>query len=121
MIRRYETEDYAMIESWFNKHGKTIDPRDLSPIGFIRNEAAAGFLYETESRVCIIDNIVTNPDVSMFERYNGVREVVKKLLEIVRFKKYRVWAITHNRSISRIAQSFGFKSQGWYEILHKGD
>lgn len=121
MIRRYEKKDFPMIAAWFNRRGLAIDPNDLPAIGFIRNEAAAGFLYETGSNVALIENIITNPDANLFERYNGVREVVKKLLEICRFKRYRIWAITKSRSISRMAVSFGFEGQGWYEILHKGE
>lgn len=120
MIRRYETTDFPMINAWFNRRGLDIKPEELPKIGFIRNNAAAGFLYETGTSVALIENMVTNPDVSIFERYNGVREVTKKLLEVAKFRRYRVTCITRSRSISRIATSFGFKGYGWYEILQRG-
>lgn len=122
MIRRYDhSKDFPMVSKWFEMHGKKIERRDIPAIGFIRNNAAAGFLFETGTSVALIEMIVTNPEVSIFERYNAVREVTKKLLEICRFRKYKVWAITTSRSISRIAESFKFESRGWSHILHKGD
>lgn len=120
MIRRYEDSDFPMIESWFLKRGLEILPNELPEIGFIRNNAAAGFLYETGTKIALIENVVTNPDVSMFERYNGVREVAKKLIEIARFRKYRLFSVTRSSGISRIAQSLGFVSRGCYEILDRG-
>lgn len=120
MIRRVEPSDHPMIIAWFNRRGLSLLRSDLPEIGFVRNNAAAGFLYETGTNIAIIENIVTNPDAPLAERYYAVREVVKKLLEVTRFKKYKVWAITKNNSISRMAVSFGFERQGWYEILHRG-
>lgn len=120
MIRRYEKQDYSMVGSWFTRRGLIILPDELPQIGFIRNNAAAGFLYETGTRIALIENMVTNPDVSIFERYNAVREVMKKLLEVSRFRGYRLMAVTRSRSLSKIVGTFGFESHGWYEILHKG-
>lgn len=121
MIRRYTNIDYPMIHNWFRARGIHMAPEDLSDIGFIRNNAAAVFLYETGTRMAVIENLVTNPDVPLSERYHAVREVLKKALEICRFRKYRVYGFTRSKSVSRITRSLGFESLGCFELLRKGD
>lgn len=74
--------DYAEVCSWWEKHEWPKFPLSLLPkTGFIVRGVAAGFMYDTDSGVGILEWVVSNPDSDKIKRNEALDLVVKSLLE----------------------------------------
>lgn len=61
-FRFFEPTDYEMIASWWKAHEWQPIPLNFLPkIGIIVNEQAAGFIYSTDSKICLLEWIVVDP------------------------------------------------------------
>ncbi len=75
-------KDYGMIASWWKAHGSDlIAPKFLPPTGIIteiENQAiAAGFLYRTDSGICVFEFVVVNPKAVKAHRGPAVDALIE--------------------------------------------
>lgn len=55
-------KDYETITKWLKLHNKPILNKELlSDSGFMIDEIVAGFLYKTNSSVCLVENFISDP------------------------------------------------------------
>ncbi len=81
IIRAYTADDYATLACWWEAHGwPAIEPKMLPTTGVIADEKAAGFLYQTDSKVAWMEWIVADPAAS--DRGPAIDAVISSLSEI---------------------------------------
>lgn len=72
-VRRFKRDDYSELARWYEGHGQPVPPPDmLSDLGIIVEGVCAGFVLLTNSAVCLIDSLVTNPEASGEERHKAL-------------------------------------------------
>ena len=73
--------DYDTILSWWEKHcGFAPKPDHLSQNGIIVEAngmpICAGFLYQTDSAICVFEFVVCNPDAPKSAREEGLKALI---------------------------------------------
>jgi hypothetical protein len=119
MIRKFQSEDVCEVDTWHEQHG--MRPIQAPPrVGFIVPGVAAGFLYQTDSDVALLEGYVTNPKASSTERHQALDGITQKLLESAADLGFRtVWAITKDAGISLRAQKHKMTRLGSFTVLVK--
>lgn len=74
-VRPYTPQDFEQVRQWGEKWGAKYSADLFPPLGFIVPGVCAYFVYETQSAVCWLENMVRNPDIP--------REVVDIALPLV--------------------------------------
>lgn len=109
MIRRYQGKDYEQVMGWLVKRGqKKIHPDFLSEHGLIIPEKAAVWVYMTNSDVCYIENLITNPEE--VERAKWIKLLLDSSIKFARDAGFKfVLSVTNNESVIAHSVTFGAK------------
>ena len=81
--RRFDySKDYAIISRWWEEHGSCVpSPEYLSPNGLIieisGNPVAAGFLYKTDSAICVFEWVIVNPKADKKQRNQALYYLIE--------------------------------------------
>lgn len=110
-VRPYEQKDFEQVKSWA-RHGTTYES-DLLPVtGFIVDGIAAYFLYETDSKVCWMENLIARKDSDPEERRKAIGMIIDSLLIEAKRKGYKVvYATTSNSALISRAMLVGAKPE----------
>lgn len=121
MIRRYEKSDFGEVKGWFDARGIDHIREPLLPdIGFIEPGVAAGFLYQTDSGVCILEGFVTNKDAEGPLRNKALNEVISECMRTAKELGFqKVCAFSLDDSIIARAHKNDFKSSSGFTLLAK--
>jgi len=81
-VERYEqAKHYADFEKWYVRRTQgAMGPEFLPKVGYVVPGVAMGFLYQTDSKVSLIEALVANPDVPVSERTKGIDAVVLAII-----------------------------------------
>lgn len=111
MIRRYNSQDFEVMCSWYVKHHmKPINESFLPAIGYIVPDVAAGFLYYTDSSVCMLEGFVTNPEAPAPNRHEALNQIIIACMDEAKVKGFqKICGFTIDDSILERATRFGFK------------
>lgn len=102
----YASEDYPLLTKWFEGHGEPApQEKALSSFGVVE-EHAMGFLYTTDSSICWLENLVTNPFAPKKKREESLQEVIPVLLHFAKGKT--VLCITDLPGVKNRAEKYGF-------------
>lgn len=89
MIRPYENNDYEMLVKWWKDWSWPAIPKEmLPPLGFIANEAACIFLYDTGSAIAWIEWLITDKEAEKEVRGKSIDEVISHACDVAK-KAYR--------------------------------
>lgn len=103
------------------RHDLAEPNKDLmSDVGLLINDAAMGFLFKTNSKVCFIDNLVTNKAKTSEERHNALNILLKNLDWMAKksgFKAIQVLCDTPN--MDKRLFELGYKSHGAWTLFFK--
>lgn len=117
-MRKFEPSDLPEINRWLQDRSLPIfELPDLPAFGLIEPGIAAGFMYLTNSRLCLIEGLVTNSKASMLTRARAARYIVEKLLAEVGRLSGRAVAIAKEPSIARLAIHHGGKCKGLFGVF----
>jgi hypothetical protein len=111
---------YPTVALWEEEHGLSPTPPDLFPkIGFFVPSTCAGFLYQTDSNVALIEGLITSPLSDPERRDEALDIVVEALLEEAKKLGYSVvYGFTSVSAVSRRALRLGFeKSPKPYQLV----
>lgn len=118
-MRDFEPQDYTTIAAWYRGHGQPVPPfRVLPEIGFIVDDVAAAFLYQTDGGICLLENYIRNPDIDSTDADQALDELTKTLLATAKeigFKK--VIGLTRNDRIVARAENNGMSNIGQYKMI----
>jgi hypothetical protein len=110
----------GMVQGWAQARGVTLDALELPANGLV-SEAAAGWLFLTDSAVGLLESFVTNPDVPARDRHRDVDAIGLALIEQSRgLGVKRLITMTTHRSIGRMMVRRGFSYSGPMHVLGMG-
>lgn len=118
-VRRVSDLDFDEIFKWFEARNYEGIPKYIFPkVGFIVDGTAAGFLYFTDSTVCIIDCYISNPRQDSKTRSDALDLITEELIKCAAFHRCKtIKCDTQLGVIKRRAISHGFKSIGTFEAF----
>lgn len=79
--REVTVEDLDDIGMWYAKRGMYMDKSLLSRNGFIVPGVAAGFLIGTDTKACILEPFIANPQANEHERDTALKGILEALVE----------------------------------------
>lgn len=118
--RRYTPADHAELSNWWTAHNLPIIPPNALPVvGFMVQGVAAGFLYQTDSDVALVENFISNPASHWDDRQTALDSITQHLIDYARFKgRLYLMAMTQSQAIFDRALHFGFKPNGAFHVLN---
>ena len=118
-MKKLERKDLDQINKWYRLRAlPNIDINDLPVIGYIEDHVAAGFLYQTDSQICILGSYVTNPQASRGKRKESLFEISDALIDYARESNFkRIFATTKLDCIEKMCHTFDFKEIGTYKMF----
>lgn len=95
VIRLFDlNRDYATIQEWWKLHGSFAPkPQHLSSTGLIieaDNPLCAGWLYNTDSKICIFEFVVSNPNVSKELRDAALTLLIEEIKKLASNRGYEL-------------------------------
>ena len=93
------------VQAWAALHGSAPqDPEMLPAVGLVEPGVAAGWLYQTDAKVGLLEQFVTNPMASAKARHRAVTHIGLGLITLARsLGLRRVVTMTAQRSIGRMS------------------
>lgn len=86
-VRHFDSQkDYQDVCVWWKKHKWNPMPLDFLPtLGRIvedeENKYSAGWLYSTDSKICLLEFVISNPDSNRKKRSESVDILIKDLIQ----------------------------------------
>lgn len=111
VIRTFDKQkDYATICSWNYNHGvHTLVKESLPEIGYIIDGVVAGFLYQTDSDVAIIEGYTSNKHSDKNERRDGLVLLTETLLNRATELNFKnVLYFSNNKNVHNLFNKFDF-------------
>jgi hypothetical protein len=116
-------EHREQVERWWRLHGVApVEPGFLSDEGFIVPGIAAGWLYLTNSKMALIENLTANPEVDEATRSEAIDRVVRRIVDEAQdFGAKVICGFTQIPAVIGRAERLGFqKNKGVYVLVSKG-
>lgn len=110
-IRDYNQGDYLQIFEWGLRHNiGALSKNSLPATGLIIDGIAVGFLYQTDSDICYLENLISNPDSNKEERLEAVNLIINGLIEKAKELKFKtVYSHTTLNSVIEHAFKNGYE------------
>lgn len=123
-VRKYNPEtDFEQIKTWGKGWEANYDKDLFPPLGFIVPGVCAYFIYETNSKVCWLENMVRNPEVPKEVADKGLELVATACLKEINTLGYKVaYATTASEAVIDRALRHGataFKGQTLLQVSFK--
>jgi len=120
--RRYREDDFDQFEGWWQSHGVKPPPNHSYPdVGFIVDNIAAAFLYQTDSSICLIESIIYNPNIDKESRTEALDECIEcVVLEAMGMGFKTLIGFTEMQAVINRAEKFNFqKHEQKYTMVTK--
>jgi len=96
LIRSFDYDkDYVELTDWWKRHGSFApDKEHLPKTGLLGyhiesgEKVCAGFLYNTDSSICVFEFFIVNPDISKEIRDAGLDKLINRIIELATQKEY---------------------------------
>lgn len=120
-MRLYEADDYAVLKSWFQARGMATPPPSALPaLGVIVDNAAAGFLIQSDTSVAVIDFYISNPKIEAHRRDAALDHVTETLFKHAKRLGFKyVKCTTRLEAIAKRAKTHGFNEIGMFRTFLK--
>lgn len=117
LVRRVVDLDFDEVGKWVEVRGGSLPNRDLfPPTGFIVDGIACGFIYFTNSSVCILDCYLSNPFTDKELRDEALNLITTELIKYAKSHGCKLLKCdTKLDVIKKRALKHGFKPLGAYE------
>ncbi|MCP3137343.1 hypothetical protein [Pyxidicoccus xibeiensis] len=104
-------QHFEQIKSWLQFWDESMTHEALPQTGFIIPERCVGFLYRTDSSLCIMENIVAAPGLDREVRSEAVDAVVTAIIaEAKRLGFKLMMGYTQLDAMVKRSEKFGFVS-----------
>lgn len=109
--RRFIVEDFPPVASWWTARKWPTIPLDLLPkTGVIIENYCAGFLYSTDSKICWIEFIVSNPNTDKTERDHAMNLLLDRLITEAEGRGFKaIFTSAKNEHLEQRLSSKGFQ------------
>ena len=120
-MRVFRRDDLDELNSWYVGHGMpTLPPSALPTLGMVQPGVAAGFLYETDSGVCLVEGFVSRPGSGPKERHRALEGITEALLASARDQNFKhAVAICRTSAVEKRAARHGFRPVGRFAVYGK--
>jgi len=110
-IELVNEQNYNKLVEWWKGYSWPVIPFVMLPkIGFIVNDVVAGFIYSTDSKVCMIEWIVGNPSCSKEVRKQSLKELLSVLCNTAKEMGYTCcFTYTKNSGLISSLEQAGFQ------------
>jgi hypothetical protein len=109
------------VQAWAVLQGVLPQEPDMLPVvGLVEPGVAVGWLYQTDAKVGLLEQFVTNPQACAKARHRAVTEIGLGL--VAKAKELglrRVVTMTPQRSIGRMSIRNGFAYEGPMHVLSR--
>lgn len=121
IARDFQIEDLDAINEWMEARGLRPVPRSMLPeTGRIVPGVAAGFLFQTDSAIAMLDHFVSNPGADYDQRQAALDGIAEDLLGRAKALGFmHIIAMTKIDGIRDRALRLGFHEAGISCILVK--
>ncbi len=127
-IRTIDNEDYSELLRWWSAWRFPAPPQDCLPnngtggIMVCKNSVniVAGFLYFTNSKLCWMEFIVSNPKYKEDDRKEAIRFLIDELGHIAKSRGFKaVFTSVKNQHLIKHYEDCGYKkgSNNTYEMV----
>jgi len=87
------SKDYDILSSWWRAHDSFPPKREhLSPIGIVveveGKPVCAGFLYNTDSKICVFEFVVCDPEASKENRHDALNHLIETIQKLAKELEY---------------------------------
>ncbi len=107
-VRRYSLEDFDQVKSWGAGWGSSYNKDQFPLTGFIVDDVAAYFLYQTDSTACWLENLVSKRGVDEKIRNQALALLVDAILHEAKEMGFTVaYATTDSVSVAKRAKEQG--------------
>lgn len=118
--RRYTPDDFEQVNSWAKEWGKSYEKFQLPSVGFIVDGFAAYFIYQTDSSVCFLENLVSKKLADAADREKAIDLVIKNALAAAYDLGFRVaYATTSSHEVASRAVEMGARAEPLQILLTK--
>lgn len=120
-VRKYDVvKDFETIRQWGREWGAEYNDDQFPNTGFIVDGLAAYFLYQTDSDVCWLENMITKKGIEPFARSRALDLLVEACLQEAREQGFTVcYATTNIMSVAKRAQQHGAKVEANQYLITK--
>lgn len=121
-LRFFRPEDFDQINEWYALRQMAPMRRDIIPkVGYIVDGVAAGFLYQTDSSMCLLDGFIANPLAEKHERAEALDKITDALIsDADRLDFFSIVAMTKNEAIRERCRKYHFSPKGEYHVYVRG-
>lgn len=110
-IRLFNLSDYEMLSSWWKQHEWPSIPLSFLPkIGIIVGDCVAGFIYSTDSKICWLEFIISDPKCEQKKRQDALNLLIQEASNTAKDLGYEVifTSVSHKGLIEKYKNN-GFK------------
>lgn len=119
--RRFIKQDLEQLNRWHALYEMPLlRYEDLPAIGYIVPGVCAGFLYQTDSSLCMLDAFIANPEARGNARREALNSVTELLLTTAKDLCFTtVLAFTQHESIKSRCERYEFTDRGAYNLFSR--
>lgn len=107
-VRRYEAKDFEQVREWGRGWGSEYREDQFPGTGFIVDGVAAYFLYQTDSSVCWLENLITVRGVDASVKDRALNLLIEAILDEAKALGYTIaYATTDINTVAKRAREGG--------------
>lgn len=117
--RPVERTDHEKINSWNNARCLPFIAEHMFPdVGYVVDDIAAGFLYQTDSSLCFIDGYISNPASDKAERKEAFDLITDNIIRAAKDHGFlSILAYTQHPEIMKRCVRYHFTPKGVYSLF----
>jgi len=110
-MRPVTSDDFVVIDRWLSLWDHPpIHPDLYPPTGLIEDGFGAGWILCTDSKLCLMENFVTNREVDRTQRRDACIRIAVALEKIAKERGYKfMGAYTAVSSVKEAVEQIGYK------------
>lgn len=104
-------KDHLILTEWWSQYNWPSVKKELLPTtGYIIDDFCAGFLYETNSKFCLLEFVVSNKNSDRVNKDRALDLLLESLLKLAKEKQFSIVfsSLEHPKLIERY-KSHGFQ------------
>jgi hypothetical protein len=118
-IELVNEQNYSMLVEWWKQHNWSPVPLSMLPrTGFIVNDIVAGFIYSTDSNLCLIEWIISDPKSEKIKRKESLSVLLDTLCMAAKELGFNAcFTYTKNKGLIETLQKNNFNETD-KEMIH---
>ena len=109
-VRPYTFLDYPTVKEWADKRSYPLFPTGcLSQTGLIIDGYCAGFLFRTDTNMCWLGPIISNPESDTDDRHRAIDLLLSEFVNLAKELKFEyIFASLVSKSLIERHKDAGF-------------